>query len=219
MKSALLISGLLALLPAALGGQENQLGLVDGAGNYYAVLNCYAGSNEYVMVRKSDPSGNVLWTQVRNMMVDERAAAATIDPSGSLVVAAVRKNPNGLKTLVLFRYGPAGQFEWDRFFNDSIPNVPTAVAADAEGSFFVGGNALRNGRNVARLWKFDRFGSYLWYRETDNGSGNTYVRQLMVDLTGVISLVVESFQSQSATSGQYALMTLLYDKDGNKVWR
>ena len=70
---------------------------------------------------------------------------------------------------------------------------------------------------MARLWKYDAMGSFAWMREYDNGSGNTYARQLQIDTAGNAVLGVESFQSQTATSGQYSLRLLTFDKDGYQV--
>ena len=81
----------------------------------------------------------------------------------------------------------------------------------------MGGSARKGARTVSRLWKYDPQGNLLWMREYDNMSGNTYTRQLQVDLTGNASVGIESVQSQTANSGQYSLVTVTYDQDGYRA--
>ena len=207
---------LLALLAAQLPAQDPQLSATDQTGNFYSVLNLFTGTHEYVQIRKLDPSGGGLWTQVRDPGVDQRAAALATDPAGGLMVASVMKEKNR-RVMVLFHYTADGQYDWQRVFSDTLDDSPSATATDRDGDYYVGGSARKGARTVSRLWKYDPQGNLLWMREYDNMSGNTYARQLQVDLTGNASVGIESVQSQTATSGQYSLVTVTYDPNGNQV--
>jgi hypothetical protein len=207
---------LLALLAAPLPAQDPQLSSTDQAGNFYSVLNLFTGTHEYVQIRKLDPGGGNLWTQVRDPGVDQRAAAMVTDPEGGVMVASVMKDKNR-RVMVIFHYTANGQYDWQRVFSDNLDDAPNAAAADREGNYFVAGSARKGSRTVARLWKYDPNGGLAWMREYDNMSGNTYTRQLQVDLTGNASVGIESVQSQTATSGQYSLVTVTYDRNGNQV--
>jgi len=214
MFSALLTALALACAPA--GAQDAQLSAMDTAGNLFSVMTLYTGANNYVQVRKISPTGGILWSQSRNSFVEERAGAAATDQPGGILVAAVQRI-NHLRTLVLFHYTAGGQYDWERVYSDMIENVPTTAAVDRDGNYLVAGNGLKGTRYVARLWKYGPNGNPLWMREYDNGVGNTYARQLQLDVTNNASLGIESFQSQTATSGQYSLLTATYDPYGNLV--
>ena len=210
------IAVLLAALAAPLPAQDSQLSATDQAGNFYSVLNLFTGTHEYIQIRKLDSSGGNLWTQVRDPGADQRAAAMVTDSEGGIMVASVMKERNQ-RVMVIFHYTVSGQYDWQRVFNDNIDDIPNAAAADREGNYFVAGSARKGARTVARLWKYDPNGGLAWMREYDNMSGNTYTRQLQVDLTGNASVGIESVQSQTATSGQYSLVTVTYDRNGNQV--
>jgi hypothetical protein len=207
---------LLALLTAPLRAQDPQLSATDQAGNFFSVLNLFSGSHGYIQVRKLDSGGGTVWTQLRDPGVDQRAAAIAADPAGGVMVASVLKE-NGRRVMVLFHYTADGQYDWERDFGDTVENTPNTAVADRDGYYYVAGSAREGARTIARLWKCDPQGVQIWMREYDNLSGNTYSRQLNVDLSGDASLGVESVQSQSATSGQYSLVTVTYDTNGNQV--
>jgi hypothetical protein len=207
---------LLSLLAAPLRAQDTQLSATDQAGNFFSVLNLFTGNHEYIQVRKLDAGGGTVWTQLRDPGVDQRAAAIATDPSGGVMVASVMKD-NARRVMVLFHYTADGQYDWERVFNDAVENIPDTAATDREGNYFVAGSARQGARTIARLWKCDPQGVQIWMREYDNQSGNTYARQLNVDLSGGASLGVESVQNQSATSGQFTLVTITYDPNGNQV--
>ncbi len=210
------VAMLLALLAAQSPAQDTQLSATDPTGNFFSVLNLFTGSHEYIQIRKLDSSGGNLWAQIRDPGVDQRAAAIATDPAGGVTVASIMKD-KGLRVMVLFHYTADGQYDWERVFSDTVDNIPCATVTDRDGNYYIGGNARKGSRTVARLWKYDPRGGMLWLREYDNISGNTYARQLQVDLAGNASLGVESVQSQTATSGQYTLVTATYDPDGRQV--
>jgi len=211
--------GLLTLLAAAAlpaAAQDTQLTALDRGGDLYTVMNLFTGANEYVQVRKASSGGMILWTQSRNSFVEERAAATAVDPTGGIMVAAIQRL-QGRRTMILFHYTTDGQYDWQQTYNDNMEDVPTVAAVDRDGNFYVGGNALKGNRYVARLWKYSPQGGFIWVREYDNGAGNTYAQQLQTDMTGNAVVGISSFQSQSATSGQYSLVTVTYDGYGNQV--
>lgn len=214
MAPALLLTMALAGPPAA--AQSAQLNAVTANGDFCSVMNLYSGRNEYLQISKVSSGGGVLWRQVRDNMVDERAAALATDQPGGVMVAAVQKI-NGRRTMILFHYTTDGQYDWQRVYSDTVENVPTTAIVDRDGNFYVGGNALKGSRFVARLWKYEPNGNPVWMREYDNGSGNTYARQLNIDVSNNAILGIESFQSQTATSGQYTLVTATYDPYGSLV--
>jgi len=195
---------------------EPQLNSADSAGNFYSAMNFFNGTFEYIQVRKISSNGSLLWTQNSRFTANQRAGAVAIDPSGGIAVAAVRRDDDR-RVLVLLHYTSQGLCDWERSYNDSADNIPTAAISDQTGNIYVAGNTTRGGNKVARLWKYDALGSFAWMREYDNGSGNTYARQLQIDTASNAVLSVESFQSQTATSGQYALRLLVFDKDGYQV--
>ena len=210
------VAMLLALLAAQSPAQDTQLSATDPTGNFFSVLNLFTGSHEYIQIRKLDSSGGNLWAQIRDPGVDQRAAAIATDPAGGVTVASIMKD-KGLRVMVLFHYTADGQYDWERVFSDAVDNIPSTTATDRDGNYYIGGSARKGSRTVARLWKCDPQGGMFWMREYDNLSGNTYSRQLQVDLSGNASLGVESVQTQTATSGQYTLVTVTYDPNGNQV--
>ncbi|MCX5794140.1 MAG: hypothetical protein NTY77_01420 [Elusimicrobia bacterium] len=208
---------LLALLTAPLPAQDSQLSASDQNGNFYSVLNLFTGSHEYINIRKMNPGGGNLWNQVRDPGVDQRAAAIVSDPAGGIMVASVMRD-RGLRVMVLFHYTADGQYDWgERAFIDNADNTPSTAVVDRDGNYYVAGNSRKGARTVARLWKYDSRGGLSWWREYDNNFNNTYAKQLQVDLSGNAYLGLESVQSQTAYSGQYNLLTVTYDPNGNQV--
>ncbi|MDD5628309.1 MAG: hypothetical protein PHU21_04545 [Elusimicrobia bacterium] len=211
---------LLTLLAAPLPAGESQLSASDQNGNFYSVLNLFTGDHEYINIRKLNPGGGNLWTQLRDPGVDQRAAAIVADSAGGVMVASVMRD-RGRHVMVLFHYTADGQYDWgDRVFLDNDANNdnnPTTAVTDRDGNYYVAGNCRKGARTVARLWRYDSRGNLVWWREYDNNFNNTYARGLQVDLSGNAYLSVESVQSQTSYSGQYNLLTVTFDTNGNQV--
>ncbi|MBI5244962.1 MAG: hypothetical protein HY922_14945 [Elusimicrobia bacterium] len=205
---------LLCCRPLAAG--DNQFSVTDSQSNFYSVTNRFNGVNDFVHVRKLNPNGSLLWENYRSPIgSDLRASAVAADIFGNLVIAAVRGRGKDAVMSVI-RYRADGMLDWETDFNDNNTNLPTALALDRDGNAYVGGNSLRQGRSLARIWKYDNFGTVRWNREYGD-FGNNYVCQLQLDIRGEVILGVETHQSVSAASGQYTLVTVVYDQGGALV--
>jgi len=212
---ALVAGWALASFPAPLAAGDNQFGLTDGRGGFYSISNRFNGANDMIQVKRLSPNGGVLWEDYRNPPgVDLRAAAVASDPSGNVLIAAVRGTGNAC-ILTLFRYRPDGTLDQEVSFDDGARNLPSAVAADRDGSIYVGGTVLRSGRSRARLWRYDAGFGLLWNQEYGD-YGNSYLIQLQTGVRNEAIVGVEVHQPNSDSSGQYARVSVTYEVNGSR---
>jgi hypothetical protein len=126
---------------------------VDASGNAYAVGTVLGGALEGqtgaglddAVLRKYDPSGNVLWTRQFGTAADDVGFGVAVDPSGNAVVSGITQGTfagqaaAGVEDAFVRMYDSGGNVVWTRQFGTAYTDRGTGVAIDASGNAYVTG--------------------------------------------------------------------------------
>ena len=175
---------------------------VDSAGNVYVVgTERHSTQSQNIWVRKYDPDGNTLWTDIhhggdgpdwgRGIALDGDSAVYAI---GYEYIAGQGGN------IWLRKYDPDGGVEWTDTYNgvDNGNDTGYGVAVDSMGNVYAAGFSVE-GIEQTNIWlrRYDGEGNVIWTKVFDGGAegsdlaygittdptGNIYVTGLMT-LTG-----------------------------------
>jgi hypothetical protein len=168
-------------------GEERAGGVaVDAAGNVYQALAAegsvggqpYAAAKDLVLV-KSSPTGQTLWTRELGTTGTERAYGVALDPQGHAVVTGYTNGNldgnhagNTTDDVYVVKFDPDGNREWlTQFGVPSVADRGYAVTTDAGGSIYVAGYtrgslaATNQGDKDVYLAKLGPGGSQVWVRQ------------------------------------------------------
>lgn len=213
-------------------GSERGLGVaVDGAGNVFGcgryenfvlvngtnINSTGGGGGDDIFLVKYNSAGTALWGVAAGGNGDDVANAVATDTAGNAYVVGdfmgtAKFSPSttltnlgagGVLNSFVAKYTPAGAFVWVVSFGGTQDSSAKAVAADAAGNTYVGGNyrgTIQFGTNTltsagssdAFLAKLDPGGNVLWVRSF-GGTGGDGIRGVAVGAGGVV-YVSGSFQ-------------------------
>jgi hypothetical protein len=149
-----------------------------------------------LFLTKLDSEGNVVWQRTLGVAGEAKGAAITVDAAGNVVVAGTITGPHdgslGLDSdMLVARFTGAGE----QTFLTTVPalgdDVATAVAIDAAGTIYVGGQSATNGGD-AFIGRLDASGK-LQERRTFAAAGSGSVTALAIDGNGdLLALTRES---------------------------
>lgn len=194
---------------------------VDSFGNVYVT-----GSEEAVSllpniwIRKYDPSGTELWTQIYDGQVRGGSGnGIAVDLSGNVYVAGYEVETFGaeVEDIWVRKYDSDGNALWTETCNGSnLEDYGYDIAVDLSGNVFVTGSkiVIPDGESIW-LRKYDSNGSELW-TETyyGSGGGSSRGRGIAVDADG--NAYVTGYEA-TADEGQN-IWVGKYDMDGNILW-
>ncbi len=168
------------------------------------------GETAYALA--TDASGNVIIAGYFN-------GTADFDPSG----ASVEFTSAGLTDIYIAKYTSTGSLVWVKQFGGSDFDVARAVATDASGNIYVGGdfwgtvdfdptgainNITSNGQNDYFLVKLNSSGDVQWV-ETDGGINNEQVNAITINTTN--NLIVSVYAAG-------VMQIINYTSGGGQQW-
>jgi uncharacterized delta-60 repeat protein len=195
-------------------------------GNYIGVGYTFrSGNYRDFLVVKFTPTGDTIWTRTKNGKASgmDEAVDATIDPSGNLFVAGFSDNGVNNTDILLIKYDAAGTKLFDTTWNSPayFDDVPVAVASDASGNIFVGGNVepdTISGSSDYITLKFDNNGGLIWSNQfSRNGitGGKDEMAAMIVDPNGDVYVT-----GRSAGVSDDDFVTIKYDgAAGTQSWQ
>ncbi len=201
---------------------------MDAQGNLIATGDETTGGTTYLIVRKYDPTGNVLYSDLYQDAIQPNSfsngAALAVDAAGDAYVAGsvyneIDDNPyNENSELLVTRIAPDGGLRWARHYSlgGSQPFAAAQqVTLDHSGNILVGGSATGNaerGYSSKRLLlKYAPDGHRLWVRHGDqvgeNGVTALYASHRTDDF-----YVVDSYTQLNPATGYYTNRFVAADK-------
>jgi len=125
---------------------------VDASGNAYVAGGSYGDrSFEDYLAIKYDTNGNQLWTARydSNYSEHDAAEAVAVDSSGNVYVTGRSQGKTGHSDFVTVKYDSVGQLVWVIRYNGpgDSSNYAVAIAVDANGFVYVGGQSEGAGTN------------------------------------------------------------------------
>ncbi len=221
------ISGVLAWQEAYSGpGSSNDYAsdiVVDASGNSYVTGYSDDISSDVVTI-KYTPSGSEVWRSVYDgpLHADDRATAAALDNSGSLIVVGMVTTArttfgDALYDYLIIKYDTSGDTLWLRTYDGggSFPSDDaTAVAVDADDNIYVTGDSYGTDTDYLTA-KYSPSGDLIWSRRYNGpGNGEDHATALALDETGNV------FVTGSSDGGMENddIVTISYSTNGDLQW-
>ncbi|HRY31339.1 MAG TPA: T9SS type A sorting domain-containing protein [Bacteroidales bacterium] len=198
-------------------------------GSYVLTNTAVPGADLFIV--KYDAGGNVVWARSASGCAgDDAVYSLAVDPAGYLYGTGYFEAPSIILDSDTLNAAPANYRDFLVFKMDSLGNiiwagtapgtgndVGNAVAADASGNVFAGGqftspaltfgsivvNNSASGNNDAFMVKYDNLGNVQWAREA-GGSHHDYTLSVCTDYSGDI-YVAGYYRSSQVTFGAYTL--------------
>ena len=145
------------------------------------------------------------------------ATAVAVDGTGNTYVlgaARIRTSIRATRMFVTVKYDIEGRELWRARYDESLWNIPVALAADDIGQVYVAGSSAVDESERALVVKYDGEGNELWARHPDlRDFGGSQAVALAVDEER------NAYVTSSAWSGgESDYLTAKYDTDGNEIW-
>ncbi len=197
----------------------------DGQGNFVGVGYSFrSGSYRDFLTVKFNANGDTLWTRTINGLASgmDEAIAVAIDASGNIFVAGYSDGGNSNNDILLIKYDQAGLKLFDTTWNSPtfLDDIPVAIATDANGNVFVGGQARPDnltGSNDYITLKFNNSGGLLWATQFSRSGvvgGKDEMASLVLDGLGDVYVTGRSF---NGTDDDF--VTLKYSGNtGSQMW-
>ncbi|WP_232369403.1 SBBP repeat-containing protein [Leptospira abararensis] len=154
------------------------------------------GLNNDLFVAKYDSNGNLLWVRQMGSTIASSSFVEQmhIDVFGDIYIVGSSAGPfNELSAVgagsILIKLSSSGTVIWTRIFPTGSETLGYGVTSDGEGNVYITGNTeetningevAAGGRNTI-LFKYNRFGDYVWTRLIDNGGASSYGQQVQYD--------------------------------------
>ena len=204
------------------GGDDRARGIAaDADGNIVVVgsVTGYPGEGRNIWVRRLDPGGETVWTDVHNgtMNGDDQGWAVTV--TADAVVVAGEETVDMMDTDVWLRaYDVDGNEQWTQTYAGTGVALDSArgVATTPTGDIAVTG-WITDATDGRMLWVrlYDATGKAVWTETFNAGSPNGNLGNAVATTsTGAVVVTGSSRMSTESTN----IWTRMYDADGNEVW-
>jgi len=177
---------------------------------------CLAGKStddaEDFLIWKYDAGGNLMGRARHDGGGRDLPLGLALDKEGNAWVAGESVGSDS-RRLVLLRFGPGGEFLWERGFAGS----GVGVALDPAGNPCIAGVQFRpdRTRNIV-IAKYDRDGGLLWLRNHgEEGANEENVRGIAIDPAGNIYVCCDRFNQEGFDR---ISLFLKYGQEGDLLW-
>ncbi len=182
----------------------------DKRGNITTVYNLFDGRQHAIQVTRLGPSGQVQWQQEHRDGINEKAYATVMDSEGNLFIAGVRREYRNKQFLIL-KYDERGYLVAEKV-DDHFDCTAVSIGVDLDDNVTVSGVCRAGSNYPTRTIGYDNALSLRWADDYDGG-GRNYLKGMMVDYQGNVSITVESVYGDYR-SGSFSTHTVVYDKRG-----
>lgn len=186
----------------------------DSNQNTYVLGDTVVG--DYVVIKKYDPAGVLLWQKTYDPAERLRGVWITVDSNGNAIalasmISGSSATPSGWLTL---KYDANGNLLWANSLSGPYRDA-RRVAVDIGGNIYVAGRMwLTNASGLTSmdsvLIKYAPGGTTAWTAVFDNGGAVDEPFSLAISLDGARIAV--------AGSSGNMFMALMYDANGNRLW-
>jgi hypothetical protein len=222
---------------------------VDGAGNVYVtgwymtnitfgttVLTNYSTSGYDIFLAKYDASGNALWAVKGGGNGDDYPAALALDQNGNPVMTGYFNGTGhfgnltfsgyGNDELFVAKYDANGNFIWAGFASGSQSDRGEAVAADAAGNTYIGGQfygIYSNGTWSGNLWfssgtTLNSLSNWVWtpFFAKYDPAGNLVWARVMTNIAVIEGMAGAATNGFYVTGDNFSLLRV--DAAGIPLW-
>lgn len=197
--------------------------LAIGSNSDITVAGTRSGSNQQydLLVAQFDANGTENWVQTyrREGNSDDKSEALAFDDAGNIYVAATSTVVGSGSDILIIKYTPTGEVEWEARYNGPAngPDDAVDLAVDAAGNIYVTGesrNTIFNSAvtDIATL-KYSADGELLWaehYKNPDAIRDNPVA--LALDASGNVYITGNS------GVGNIKMVTIAYSATGRRKW-
>ncbi|MEZ4381974.1 MAG: hypothetical protein R3A79_11555 [Nannocystaceae bacterium] len=201
---------------------------VDSSGDYVVVGELAVdGEGGNFWVRKMDPGGEEIWTDVYNGPSDlgDSANAVAIDGEDEIWVVGEEYKLIGLKNAVVRKYAADGTLLWDDVYDHKAGNDRAhGVTVLSDDTAVVVGSVYEP-IGLADLWvrRYTATGTVYWEKQWDNAAGNDIIRAVARDADDGVLLVGEVYEpiglaniwTRKLTDNGIEMWTQVYDSAGS----
>jgi len=189
---------------------------IDASGNIYVCGWATVPSQGWdLLLRKYDPNGGLIWSQMYNGPASgqDYAASIVIDGNGDLVVGG----KTGFDFLIQ-KYDPDGTLLWNRTYNGAFSgnDFVLDVAVDSFDNVIVVGREQYSGLgNRWTIRKYNSGGGFLWM-QTYNNPAMRFDTPRGVAVDSADNIIVVGDEEVSINNYDWLIRT--YDSAGNFLW-
>lgn len=193
----------------------------DESNNIYVAGWSYEwNTNEDFIFAKYDPSGNLLWSRIRNYTSGDQATKILYDHQGHIYVAGFVNGSYSTTggALCLMKYSADGDSLWEFVdFNTSVAQV-SAMEMDHDGNIILAGfDGGTLGSAVFVTIKVDPQGNELWYQTFNNNGPNESNRIYGMCIDAANNIYVTGVCDEW-TYFATDIFTIKYAPNGDTLW-
>ncbi|MBL9105057.1 MAG: hypothetical protein JNL82_29195 [Myxococcales bacterium] len=195
------------------------IALADASGEFVVVGSINQGGNN-ALVRRYDPNGSELWTEVFSGPDGgtDIASGVAVDGAGNIIVAGREFTDAAAFNIWVQQYGPGGDAGWTASFDGPASGADwandVAVDPDDDSVIVVGRVDVGGGFSDAWIRKYDAGGDELW-TQTFAGQGGMSDDAVAVAVApgGDFAVTGQTFVADHSD-----IFVSKRDKDGDELW-
>jgi len=124
-------------------------------------------SNYDQLVTKTDPAGNIIWSQAFGSGLNERRGSLAL--SGNDVVVAATRDSTGNSDIWLFKVSNSGNLIWSKLYAIPLYQRAYSIAPLHDGGYLICGQYTATAQqNTAYAIRTDAFGDTIWTKVINN---------------------------------------------------
>jgi uncharacterized delta-60 repeat protein len=170
------------------------------------------------LVLKLDPAGNVIWaTNWEHPTAFGHAQSITVAGDGSVYIAGgINGAGAGNSDMLIIKFASDGALLWQQTWGGPINEIARDIAAAADGSVYVAGEANSFFANDAVLIKYAPDGTIIWQRDWHEGTIQDLTSGEAVAVGSDGSVYLAGFAGITGV-GQHIFL-VKFTSDGTVVW-
>ncbi len=178
----------------------------------------FGAGYEDVWVIKLKANGSVKWQKTYGGKLFDSVGAIALTKDGDAIIAGDSTSfDTSAGNAWVLRLDKDGNIKWQRTYGGKYGDYARAVAVADNGDIIVAGYTLSFGAGNADVWvlRLDENGNIKW-QKTYGGRDDEYATAIAITPEGDIIVVGSTF---SSGAGDWDIMVLRIDKDGNVKWQ